>query len=326
MTRVLFLPLNYGSVVQNGPADAFREAGCNLQVFDYYSIYESNRKRVNLVREQLIRTVRSFKPDLMHMQIQHTSVIGGNTVSKIKQMRPNMIITNWTGDVRTHVPRTYKAVSKASDFNLISSTGQIDMFSREIGKQAKYWQIGYDPRLYYPEKIPRNKFEWDVVFIANHNAKENYPGRAEREHVCKLLQREFGKKFRLHGYGWPKGFQCAGSLDQKILNQVYHNSFCNISVSHFNDLNHYFSDRLLMCMASGRPTISLKFPKWESYFTDMGDIVIADSVADIPNKVRWLLANPERARLIGEAGAAKMAAEHTYFSRINELLEMVGLR
>ena len=81
-----------------------------------------------------------------------------------------------------------------------------------------------------------------------------------------------------------------------------------------------------MCMASGRPTISLRFPKWESYFTHKGDIVIADSVADIPNKVQWLLDNPERAELIGSLGAEKILAEHTYLSRIKELLEMVGLK
>ena len=117
-----------------------------------------------------------------------------------------------------------------------------------------------------------------------------------------------------------------GSIDQKVVAQAYHNSFCLLSVSHYNDLNHYFSDRLLMCMASGRPTVSLKFPKWQSYFTNMGDIVIANSVEDIPNKVRWLLSNPERAAMIGRAGAEKIRAEHTYLSRVNELLEMVGLK
>ena len=81
-----------------------------------------------------------------------------------------------------------------------------------------------------------------------------------------------------------------------------------------------------MCMASGRPTISLKFPKWESYFTNNCDIIIADSVEDIPNKVQYLRDNPDIANYIGRCGAQKVFAEHTYYSRIKELLNMLNLK
>ena len=39
-----------------------------------------------------------------------------------------------------------------------------------------------------------------------------------------------------------------------------------------------------------------------------------------------LLNNKPLAEYIGESGAAKAYAEHTYLSRVNELLEIVGLR
>jgi spore maturation protein CgeB len=96
-------------------------------------------------------------------------------------------------------------------------------------------------------------------------------------------------------------------------------------VSHYNDLDHYFSDRLLMCLASGRPTIALRFPKWETYFTNMCDLVIVDSINDIPDAVQMLKDNPELANYIGQQGAAKAFAEHTYYSRVKELLNVVGL-
>lgn len=241
-------------------------------------------------------------------------------------MFPRCIVTNWTGDVRNYVPKSFKRIASVSDYNLISSTGQLNQFKKEIGKEIKYWQIGVDPKLYHPSAESRTKFKWDAIFIANNNTKESYPGRDDRERVCKQFQSEFGSRFCLYGSGWPKVLKAKGSLDQKVVTQAYHKSFCLLSVSHYNDLNHYFSDRLLMCMASGRPTISLKFPKWESYFTDMGDIVMADSVEQMIHKARWLLKNPERAAMIGRSGAEKILAEHTYLSRINELLEMVGLR
>lgn len=324
--RVMFLPLNFGDVKQQGVCDAFRQAGCELDVFDYFAIYDHNRKKERIVREKLIQRAQAFKPDLLHLQIQHTSVIDGATIGKIKSNFPRCIVTNWTGDVRNYVPKQFKRIAAFADYNLISSTGQINKFKKEIGKEVRYWQIGVDPKLYHPCVPPRTQFEWDIIFIANNNTKENYPGRGEREHTCKLLRNQFKHRFCLYGNGWPKMLGSKGSLDQKVVAQAYHNSYCLLSVSHYNDLNHYFSDRLLMCMASGRPTISLRFPKWESYFTHMGDIVIAESVEDIPNKVRWLINNPEMAEMIGRSGAEKILAEHTYLSRINELLDMVGLK
>ena len=324
--KVLYLPLNYGDVKQNGVCDAFRQAGCELEVFDYFAELTNHNNKMTMVRKKLIKRAIEFQPDLLHLQIQHTTIIDGNTIKYIKEQLPNCIITNWTGDVRNYVPKSFKEIAKFADYNLISSTGQLDKFHNAIGKSVKYWQIGVDPKLYYPDITLRTKFEWDIIFIANNNTKENYPGRDDRERACKLLRQQFHHRFCLYGDGWPKSLGSKGSLDQKVVAQAYHDSYCLLSVSHYNNLGHYFSDRLLMCMASGRPTISLKFPQWESYFTNMGDIVIADSINDIPNKVQWLLDHPVKAALIGRSGAEKILAEHTYFSRIKELLEIVNLK
>ena len=313
-----------GDIVQEGVYDAFRQAGAELEVFDYMQMYLNNRKRPTIVREALIKKALGFKPDLIHMQIQHTTVIDGNTISKIKRKLPNTIVSNWTGDVRSYVPKTYIDMARRSDFNFISSSGQIYMFSRFVGRPIKYWQIGYNPEIYYPnDKI--SNFTWDACFIANYNKKENYPGRGERERASLLLKKSFRERYCLYGGTWPNKYGSKGSLEQKRVAQAYHKSVCTISVSHFNDLNHYFSDRLLMCMASGRPTISLKFPKWESYFANNCDLVIVDSVEEIPEKVRWLRDNPDIANYIGKSGAEKVRAEHTYFSRVNELFDLVGV-
>lgn len=326
MPKVLAALLSFGDVSQSGVYDAFREAGCELEVFDYFYIYDSCRKNAAEVRRKLIERCGVFQPDLVHLQIQHTDIIDAKTVAAIKRQNPRTVITNWTGDVRNYVPETYKSVSKYADFNLISSTGQKDFFQKEIGREVKYWQIGYNPKLYYQSINKPVNFEYDVSFIANTNYLENYPGTSERERVCKLLRERFGSRFGLFGNGWPESFGSKGSIAQPNVAQIYHKSFCVLSVSHYNNLAHYFSDRLLMCLASGRPTISLVFPHWQSYFTHNSDIVIAESVEDIPNKVQYLLNNPHHADFIGESGAALALAEHTYLSRVIELLEMTGVK
>ncbi len=281
-------------------------------------------KNPRKIREQFIEEAKQFKPHLLHLQIQHTSVIDANTIRAIKTQLPNCIITNWTGDVRNYIPHTYRRIAEIADFNLISSTGQIEMFKESIKKNIYYWQIGYNPKLYYPlseDFTPKH----DAVFIGHHTNKEKYPGAPQRIQVCNLLREKFGPKFLLFGNGWPKRLKTKGSVDQRAVAKIYRDSVCNISVSHYNDLDHYFSDRLLMCMASGRPVVALKFPKYESYFTNMCDLVLVDSIQEIPDVVMMLKNNPELASYIGKSGAAKVLAEHTYHSRVKELLNLVGL-
>jgi spore maturation protein CgeB len=324
--KVLYLPLNFGEVVQKGVYDAFRACDCKLEVFDFMNMYVNN-KNARVVRKRLIDKANSFKPDLVHMQIQHTNVIDASTIRKIKESNPKAIISNWTGDVRAFVPATYKRVAMASDFNFISSTGQLPLFEGHLKKPVHYLQIGYNPELYFPSANKNFALKYDASFIGNHAPREKYPGAATRIAACRLLRKEFGTRFALFGNGWAKDLKSRGSIDQnKVAKDVYHHSVCNISVSHFNDIDHYFSDRLLMCMASGRPTISLKFPKWESYFTDMCDLIMVDNVDQIPEKVRMLKNNPDLANYIGKSGAAKVFAEHTYESRMRELLRIVGLK
>ena len=323
--KVMFLPLNYGDVVQSGVYDAFRQCGCDLKVYDYFYLYETHARRdIKLLRKDFVNSALAYKPDLIHVQVQHTQLINGMCFAEIKKILPNVIITNWTGDVRNYVPSTFIDIARFATYNLISSTGQLKMFQKEIKKEIKYWQIGFNPKLYSPPTYTKNKFEYDISFVGNNNVLEGYPGRGDREQACRLLKKEFGLKFGLYGSLWPGDLASKGTIDQKKVSNVYHNSLCVLSVSHYNDLSHYFSDRLLMCMASGRPTISLKFPKWETYFTNMCDLIIVDSINEIPAKVKMLKNNLALANYIGKSGAEKVYAEHSYYSRIRELLDMIN--
>jgi spore maturation protein CgeB len=279
-------------------------------------------KHPRRVREKLIDLAKSYKPDLLHLQIQHTTIIDALTISSIKEFLPKLIVTNWTGDVRNSVPITYKRIAKVSDYNFISSTGQIPEFESEIGSEVKYWQIGYNPKLYKP--INKN-FKYDCVFVGNMSVKENYPGTNERLECCNILRNKYGSRFGLFGNGWPTNLRSRGSANQRELSNIYSESICSISINHYNKIDHYFSDRLLMCMASGRPTVSLHFPKYESYFTHLSDLYVVNSISEIPNAVEYLKNNKEIADYIGESGSRKVYAEHTYHSRVKELLTMVGL-
>lgn len=330
MLKVLLLPLNYSSTNYNFLSDIFKQVspGAHVEIFDYMNFYDVERN-VKQIRKTLIERVRDFKPDLLICQIQHTSIICGETIRACKQVSKNTVIVNYSIDCRQTVPVQYQNVGKFSDFNLICSSGQIDMYKNAGLKNVKFWHVGYNPEYHFPEPEPRKEFEFDVVFIANVNTVENYPGHNDRIETVKLLYKTFGyNKFAVFGSGWEQfGIKSHGSIainDSTVAG--YHRGFCNVSISHLNYVRHYFSDRLLYCSASGKPCISWYFPGIESYFQDGVDLLIANSPEDIVNKVKYLLENPEYASYIGINAANKCFAEHTYYSRINELLDITGLR
>lgn len=319
--KVLYLPLNSLEVKQTGMIDAFTEYGADLSVFDYNVRYVQKEPIVKL-RHELIKLAKRIQPDLMHMQLQFTTTIDPDTIREIRRVSPKTIITNWTGDVRVDVPSAFIHTANVVDLSLISSVGQLQMYRQAIGAdKVKYWQIGFNPKLYYPMEKPA--FAYNASFAASNYTTSQFPGHLQRKKTVTLLHAEFGPRFGLFGYGWKK--YNAKYVSQTKINEIYNKSATCISVSNFNNLSHYFSDRLLMCLASGRPTICLTFPGWQSYFTNMYDIVIANTPEEIPAKVKMLIKNPELSNNIGRQGAITAFSEHTYFSRVKELFYLTGL-
>ena len=318
MVKVLYLPLN-GSIVQTGMYDAFKACGVDLTIFDFY---KKNKRNKAATRRDFLNTVKRVQPDLIHMQLQFTSIINGSTLIEAKKICPNTIITNWTGDIRKNVPGEFVDASRGVDISLISSVGQIDLYKSKLhNKDVRYWQIGYNPKLYFPQN--KKNFKYDLSFVASKYKNNLFPDAALRTNAAQHLLKRHKDKFGLFGGGWGKKNK---SIAQSAVNGVYADSFAVLSISNFNSEYLYFSDRLLMCLASGRPTISWTFPGWEAYFSDMENIVMVSSVDEIDKKLAWLKANPKRANEIGKAGAETALREHSYFNRAAELLRMVGLQ
>jgi hypothetical protein len=316
--KVMYLPIN-GAVIQTGMCDAFEQAGVELTVFDYYANFLKTKNKAK-IKEDFVRVVRSTKPDLLHMQLQFEDIIDENDIRTVKGEFPNMIITDWTGDIRKDIPKTFSDHSKGTDISLISSVGQLSDYRKKCIGDVRYWQIGYNPKLYYP--MNKANFKYDLSFAASKYPAREFPDATFRTNMVSYLQSQLGKNFGLFGGRWGGGVRTA---KQSEMNDIYNSSFAVLSVNNFNDVEMYFSDRLLMCMASGRPCISYRWSGWDQYFTDMRNIVIVHSKEEIVEKLNWLKSNPDVATRIGQEGAKIVQREHTYFCRALELLKMVGL-
>lgn len=315
MLKVLYLPIGE----QKGTCDAFREVGVNLLVLDF--LKEATKLGNHGVNRKFVSLAREFKPDLIHMQLQMTNVISPTTLSEVRRNAPGAVITNWTGDIRVRPSSPFIAASKSIDFSLLSHVGQIDMYRRAGCKNPRYWQIGYDPKLNFPKR--QNQFKYDVAFAGSHY-RNTFPDSGLRLSIVKKLKDRYGSRFCICGQGYPPGIGAHYIPIHKI-NDIYNDSLCVLSVSNFNDVEHYFSDRLLMCLASGRPTIAYRFPKYDCYFCHKNDILLANNVNEIFSMIEFCKNNREKANQVGNNGYLKAYSEHSFTSRIMELLTFTNL-
>lgn len=320
--RVLFLPINYmagGRPYKGAMVDAFDNVGVQWKLFDFVAQWERTND-VEGLQTDLIKAVADFQPHLMHMQLQYTGLIKPETLVECRKLIPNVVMTNWTGDIRENLSY-FVSIAPVVDHSLISSVGQLELYRNAGCHNVKYWQIGYDPKLHYPERL--SDFKYDCTFVGHHygytpDFKENVRGPAAQQ-----LRAIYGERFGLFGSGF-------GALNGNVTctteesNHIYNETICPISISNVNTLSHYFSDRLLFCLASGRPTISWYYPDCEDDFIGGKEIFYAKSVNDVVDIVGECKRNPEMAKAVGEAGYQKVLNNHTYTHRAKELLKITG--
>ena len=316
MLKVLYLPLGD----QPGMVRAFQAIGADLTVFNFMAEHSAMGKAH--VENKLVELVSKLQPDICHMQLQMTNSIDPAAILRAKEASPGTIFTNWSGDIRKSPDRYFVSTSRAVDFSLISNVGQIDLYKGAGGANICYWQIGYDPVRVKP--LNKTNFKWKVAFAANAHQDNIFPDARLRKTIMQTLRERFGNDAGLFGGGHAANLRIS-SCSQQQVNDVYNNSLTVVSVSNFNDVSHYFSDRLLDCVGSGRPTIAYRFPGIDSYFADRGDILVANSVEEIVELVNYCASNVEYANKVGRNGSIKALAEHTFTSRVLELVSMVGL-
>lgn len=325
MIKLLYLPLNAGDHPQTGMYDAFKELNyIDFHIFDYYNRFMQT-KNLRLVCQEFIEKVEKTQPTWVHMQLQMTNIIDADTLKKARaKVKHPVIFTNWSGDVRNTAQPEMVAVSDAVDYTLISSTGQIGMYETAGCKNVRYWQIGYDPKLIFPKF--KEHFLYDLCFVGNAYPFTTFADAKKRHDILLSLKQHFGERFAIFGSGYSNQFGKTRGLSGNEVNEAYNNSRCILSISNYNDISHYFSDRLLNCLAAGRPTISYRFPNYQSYFSDNSDILIANNVEDIINKVEFCKMNPEFANSVGICGYKKVLSEHSYKSRVVELINCLGIK
>lgn len=317
--RTLLATINYDHP-QVGQRHAFSKVfgGENVRECDYLTL----GKRGKDPNTELLRIASEWKPDWLWMQLQDTEGIGAHAIQKVRAACPRCVVTHWTGDLRPKISPYLSSICKATHATFCSSTGQIPMFQGVGAPHVEYLQIGLDwtedvaaPQRPPPFPVP------DVVFCGGYYGKV-FPGTELRARSIRVLQ-QAGIPVGVVGSGWPRGFPVIGKCGVKQQVHVWRAAKVCLNVNNFNDVAGYYSDRQLIAMASGNPTVCAYIPGLEAEFENRKHCVWFRNTTELLSEVRGLLADEGLRKRIGEAGRAEVIKNHTWESRIRSVLPTI---
>lgn len=141
-----------------------------------------------------------------------------------------------------------------------------------------------------------------------------------REKVVTALV-EAGVKVHVAGGGWERlsvkeeyrdNLVHMGSLDMKQTGEVTANSKILLNVMPW--FKNGLHDRIPTAMHNGVVCVTDSSTYIDANFQDMENIVLYNlkEIEKLPDKVKWLLNNPDEAKKIADAGQQKAAAEYTW--------------
>lgn len=287
--------------------------------FDYLELQRSGLDERE-VTQLFVDEVTDFAPDWLWGQYQNSNVIQADGLLELRRRLPQMVTTSWMGDCRTTLSDYLQSICKATHMSLIAAAGQERLFREAGAPEVHYLQIGLDweedvlgSRNYVPPfRVP------DVVLCGN-NYGAQFPGTTERHAAVRAL-RDAGIDVGVVGSGWPHDIPCAGSCHVKEQIGVWTRAKVGISISNFNSIPLYYSDRQLISIASGTPVVCYHVPELEQEFTHGVDCLFFHDTDELVAHVKTLLGDPELRSRIGCAGRATALRDHTWYSRIFQIL------
>jgi hypothetical protein len=243
-------------------------------------------------QRSIIENCYFLKADVLFMQLQTPNVVDPSTLKEVRDM--GVMVINWTGDVRDPIPQHY--IDLAPHVDITAFTNHPDVLTmREMGFDARFLQIGYDPliynTLYRPPCRPR------VVFIGN-DYRDRFPLSQDRREKVDALHHAFRSDF--HAYG--KGF---GKMVLKGTDaEVYKEALIAINLDHF-DRAGFFSDRYLRSRACGAYTIN-------------GTAMTTEQLIE---EVRTALDNPAQTEALGMEQAESTWANDRWNNRVQTIAQ-----
>ena len=274
-------------------------------------------------RNRMIELVAFYKPDLLFMQIQTPNIIDSKLIKIFNELNPDGKIINWSGDARQPTPEWYLDVGKEENVITCFSNNTDVQLLKSKGIKSELLQIGYEHKVYnrdgsIKKEIPK------IVFFGNHYGSNIFPLSKFRLEVVEYLNKTYGNRFQVFGYGWPGNLHAIDYNTKPHKEaEVYRSCKIAVAMNHFN-LSRYVSDRVFRVMGSGAFNLMLKYKDCEKDFKDKKHVVYWNDLKDLSEKINYYLVNDTERIEIAKNGNKLAEEKYRWVNHINDLKVIMG--
>jgi spore maturation protein CgeB len=254
--------------------NGLRNLGIESGFFGYRTFLEKYGR--DELRNAIFGLLKTHKPEWVFCQYQHNQLIPAEWFGEIKAMYPDIKISLMSVDMRNHLDIATLAAGKHAD--VCFQKGRQKLY-QDRGLNCQILQEGYTDLLFHrKDNISK---EFDLVFAGGFYPGREFPATQERVNALGFLCRKFD--MRVFGTGWERILpqkNVGGFIELPQVNDVYNASKVVLNINHYNDIEHYWSIRMIEGMASGSMMLTKYVPGLEKYFSNFKELVWFYSLSD----------------------------------------------
>jgi len=272
-------------------------------------------------QERIVEVVAHYAPDLLILQAQRdgAQAIHLDTIGKLRQRFPWMLIINWDGDTHYPLEPWHFEIARAVHLQLTVSPTVFPQYAAR-GIAVGYWPIGIEQE-YLDQQREAVLDGPDVLFTGALYGIGKFPEAETRRDAIVALSKS-GLALGLYGYGWEKvGLTSQQTVEQHNVNaMMMARAKMTLSISQSAELWGYTSDRLYNITATGCPALVQRFAGMEQHGYIDGQTCIAwGSIPELLEKAKHYAAHDAEREAIGAAGRVMTHERHTWEARLGGL-------
>lgn len=298
-----------------------------LRFFGEVEIFDWNKELRDQGRDEMNTALKMlavfFRPDYIFMEECFTGDVRPETIREIKSIMLTGVV-NWCGDIRPEIPKSMIAMAPYVDWTLMSNKPQVREL-RDMYFDAEFLPAGVPVWLYRPEKPDKKKYPHDIVFLGSPG--RDYPLGELREEMTESLYRRYGDRFAVYGRGWPKKRAYVFPFAEPQSEEAVLYSSCKVAVgiSAF-DYEGYTSARMWKAMASGACYLPHYFQGIEKWFKQQEEVAWWRRPSELISLIEYYLSRDGEREKVARAGLEKVRLEHSWTSRMETVLRLLGGR
>ncbi len=258
---------------------------------------------------QLLKEVERFRPEILFCVLMQYEV----WIETLRVVRNSgVMVVNWATDDSWKYRMFSRFVAPELDLSITTYPGALSWYRRDgiPSVHLSQWAANKD---WLAPPIPADRCRYQVTFVGSSYGKR--PG------IIQSL-RSRGIEVTCFGQGWPAGPVAATRIPEVVRESQISVNFSEGSQGGDGGLqNRQIKARVFEVTGSGGCLVTEAAPDLDRYFHLGEEVVVFEGVNDLANKIRELLAHPEKRDAIARRGHERVRAEHSYDVRFRDVFD-----